>query len=53
MPKEGFTTITIRIETFVLLKDFADKTHRSVPQSIEYLVEEEQKRKNDPKGASP
>jgi len=43
MPKDGFTTITVSIETHRLLKDFAERTHRSVPQTIEYLVEKTKK----------
>jgi len=50
MPKEGFATVTVNIETHKLLKAFAEKTHRSVPQVIEYLVEEA-KKVNNPKEA--
>jgi predicted CopG family antitoxin len=40
LPKEGFTSITISEETYEKLKKFAEETHRSIPQAIEYLIEQ-------------
>ena len=48
MPKPGYATITVAQKTYDELKDFADKTHRSIPQVIEFLAE---KAKNPKKEA--
>lgn len=39
MPKEGYTTITVTQTTHDFLKEFAKKTHRSIPQVVELLAE--------------
>jgi len=39
MPTVGYRTITIREDCWKILKEQAEKTHRSVPKFIEYLVD--------------
>lgn len=39
MPKKGFISITIRDKTKQRLDEFADKIDKSVPATIEYLLE--------------
>jgi len=39
MPREGYKTITVKEDTYKELQDFAEQTHRSVPQTIEYLID--------------
>lgn len=39
MPREGYRTITVKAEIHKELEDFAEQTHRSVPQTIEYLID--------------
>ena len=38
MPEEGYRTITIREEVYVKLSKLAEKTNRSIPKTIEYLL---------------
>ena len=40
MPKPGYKSITIREEVYDHLSRFAKTTHRSIPQSIDYLIDE-------------
>jgi hypothetical protein len=39
MPVEGFKSVTIPEETYKQLEIMADRTHRSIPKLIEYLLE--------------
>jgi len=39
VPAEGYKSITVRREVYEELKSLAEKTHRSVPGLIEYLIE--------------
>lgn len=39
MPKEGFSTITVSNDVYGRLKEFAERTHRSIPHAIEYLID--------------
>jgi len=39
MPVEGFTSITVSNELKKKLEELADKHHRSIPQTIEHLLE--------------
>jgi hypothetical protein len=43
MPAEGFSTITVTVDVHKKLKAFADKTHRSIPKAVEYLVDQARK----------
>jgi len=38
MPAEGYKTITINEETYKKLEKLADKTCRTIPSLIEYLL---------------
>lgn len=39
MPVEGFKSITVSEETFNTLHALAEKNHRTVPGTIEFLLE--------------
>jgi len=39
MPVEGFKSVTISKETYKELGKIAEKTHRSIPEVIEFLLE--------------
>ena len=39
MPVEGFKTITVSQEVYDKIENFAEKTHRSVPKAVEFLME--------------
>lgn len=38
MPVEGFETITVSTDLYKKLKDIGEKTQRSIPKVIEYLL---------------
>jgi hypothetical protein len=39
MPRKGFKSLTIPEKLYEELKKYADKTHRTVPKTIEYIFE--------------
>jgi len=39
MPVEGFETITVSTELYNELKVLAEKTQRSIPKTIEFLLQ--------------
>jgi len=43
MPAEGFSTITVSTEVYTKLQRFAEKTKRSIPKAVEFLVEQMKK----------
>ena len=43
MPAEGFSTITVSTEVYTKLQRFAEKTKRSVPKAVEFLVDQTKK----------
>ena len=40
MPKKGYKSITVPEVLHNRLMEIADKTHRSIPKLIEYMLEE-------------
>ncbi len=43
MPVKGFKTITIRQDVYAKIETLAKDEHRSIPDEIEHLVENENK----------
>ena len=43
MPAEGFKSITISEQVYIKLEKFAEKTKRSIPKAIEFLLEQHNK----------
>jgi len=39
MPVEGYKSVTVKDKTYNELQELADKTHRSISGTIEYLLE--------------
>lgn len=46
MPAEGFKTVTVSTEVFQQLEKFAEKTKRSIPKAIEYLISEHEEKED-------
>lgn len=38
MPVEGYKSITVPAEVYRKLSDLAEKTHRTIPKTVEMLV---------------
>ena len=45
MPVEGFRSITVTNNVYEQLEKFAEKTKRSIPKAIEYLISEHKEKK--------
>ena len=43
MPAEGFKSITISTKVYEQLEKYAEKTKRSIPKAIEFLLEQHNK----------
>jgi len=40
MPVEGWKSITVSEQTYKQLEQLAEKTHRTIPKLVEFLIEE-------------